>query len=164
MYDENDALDIMTSGTSIQDFTISDVGIFEGMLFEGNLKQNESKKYSICFGGADSGEDFIQQMKIALDTNYTPVQEIQNFPNNINVFPNPAEDFLYCELISNKATEIEIKIVDLLGTEIINEKRILNNPGKIIVPFETGKFVSGSYIVIGKFNSEIITKIIKILR
>jgi subtilisin family serine protease len=164
IYVDEVALSILRSGTSNQDIGITDVSVFVGMLFQGSFGPDETKKYSICFGGADSEEEFITSMKAALDSTYTPVNEINLFTNDVLVYPNPVSDRFYCEVSSSKATDIHITLIDLLGKELFNENRNLKNPGKILLPFDVSNLSSGNYLMLVKMNNEIISKQINILK
>lgn len=146
-YLENERKQVMNSGTSIQDFGVFDARTFSGMKFHGAFSSGEKRTYSICFGGAEDKEEFISKMKIALDSTFSPVEDFKIPGLNVKIFPQPASDFLRCQIESNSATKFILSLHDFLGKKVYTSDKNLSGFGIIDIPIDISNLTSGTYLL-----------------
>ena len=68
-------------------------------------------------------------------------------PNEVNVFPNPASDFINVNFSTTKASDVQINIYDIVGKLVRSEKYSVNNTGSVQFKVETGGLDTGIYMV-----------------
>jgi len=82
------------------------------------------------------------------------------FDNNILIFPNPVSDRLNIKLLGNEPEKIEIRILSLLGQELMFKK--FNSHQLKIFNFSFLNYNKGIYILIIESSGKIISyRIIK---
>jgi len=61
------------------------------------------------------------------------------------IFPNPAKDFLFVQMKNNNLSDIKVRIIDLLGNELItiNEK----NSNDKMLQIDISKLIAGTYFI-----------------
>lgn len=146
-YTDGDRFEILNSGTSIQDKGIFDAGIFIGMKFLGTMNPGDTKKYSMCFGGADTKDELVKAMKKAIDSTYSPVKEIINDYFNVNIYPQPANDFVTIDIQSAQNIQINISVVNLIGQDLINKTLSISANSQTYFPLNIAKLSAGNYFV-----------------
>lgn len=75
------------------------------------------------------------------------VEEVESLTyNNINVFPNPTNDFVNLDLkLDKKADEVNVQIMDTMGKII--SSGTFNNIQNEVIPFDICDFVNGTYFM-----------------
>lgn len=164
IYDEDVMFNSLRSGTSFQDFGVFDASCVVGMNYHGNFSPDDIKKFSICFGAADDKEDFINKIKLALDTTYTNVKDFNNNSFLVNIYPNPAVEYANIELQSSKTGLVNMQIIDELGKIITTYNTKLNSIGKINWYLDLANYPSGIYTILAKINSDIFIKKLIIIK
>ncbi|MFH1052423.1 MAG: S8/S53 family peptidase [bacterium] len=147
IYDDNERTVIINSGTDIQDVGVFDAAIFSGMKYLGIFAPGEKRKYSICFGGAENKEEFIQKMKVALDSTYTSVNDEGEEYFSVKIYPQPAQDYLYCQIETYSTIDLNIKIYDIMGREVYSTNKYIDGIGNLCFPVNLSQFVSGTYLL-----------------
>jgi serine protease len=150
---EGEALTIMNSGTDIQDVGIFDASIFAGMKFLGKFAKGETKKYSICFGGADNEDDFKIKMKRALDSNYTPVKNVKTKNLELSIFPQPSDGELNCLLNAPMKSLFKIELYDIFGRRVFETKENTDNSGQLLLRMNLKNIETGNYYLLFKNNN-----------
>ena len=84
-------------------------------------------------------------------TTYPVLSSNCEISEEIKLFPNPARDFTYVELLSNVSEQVQIEIKNLMGGTVLAEIYHVSE-GKNIFSFDVNKLQSGNYIII--INSE----------
>ncbi len=106
-------------------------------------------------GGPGSGS-FTDQMSHSFQIGSVNVEE-NNF-SNINIYPNPAKDYINVNIDVLTANNTSIEIFDVLGKNIYSKSLGNLNVGEITVNINTEKFKSGLYYIhiVNDNKSEII--------
>ncbi|MFI5220669.1 MAG: T9SS type A sorting domain-containing protein, partial [Bacteroidia bacterium] len=75
-----------------------------------------------------------RQEEILITPNVTGISSLNQSENNILIFPNPANNILIVRTETENATQLEAKIIDVTGRELISIDEHLNkrNPQKEI--------------------------------
>jgi len=137
---------------------------FEG----GNYSTQSEPSFTFPFDGFypvtlivsnDCGSDTITAEVEVLKINN--VNQINNDLNNIKIFPNPSQGLVTIELENNTPTAYKMRIINLLGQEIINESFKIT--GIDIRNIDLRQYGKGIYwIVIENGKSSVSKKIILI--
>ncbi|MAZ01386.1 MAG: hypothetical protein CMP58_04260 [Flavobacteriales bacterium] len=107
------------------------------------------------FGGPGSGS-FTDQISHSFQIGSLNVEE-NNF-SNINVYPNPAKDFININIDVLTPNKTEIAVFDVLGRNVYSKSLGNLNVGEITVNINTEKLKSGLYYihVLNNNKSEVI--------
>lgn len=94
-----------------------------------------------------ANEDCDFEIIIPEDTTSVEFFSIQE--SGINVFPNPATDFLYIQFddLQDKYMEVDVVVYNLEGKVIFREKGINTNSIDFTHKIETNNWLNGSYIL-----------------
>jgi hypothetical protein len=114
-------------------------------------------KDEMDLGGSDCAWiDFINLPKAVSEIGI----ETQTVDVNYSVFPNPAKDLINVNILSNKADDVQISLIDLTGK--ILSQSMLQLSGNIpnTAQFSISNYSNGVYFV--KINSSTIQKTIKV--
>ncbi|MFC2130636.1 S8 family serine peptidase [Bacteroidota bacterium] len=147
IYEKDNQLLALNSGTGIQDLGIFDGNMLVGMKFHGSIENDAVKKYSICFGCADNEDEFIINMKRALDSTYSPVKDKPEVGFDIKLFPQPASDFAYCVIEAAGVSNLEISVYDLIGRKLLSLTRQMNLNTSLSILLNLSGIESGRYIL-----------------
>lgn len=63
------------------------------------------------------------------------------------VYPNPVKDFVTVELQSEKSGDIQVSLINILGTEVKKWDNFFLNPGGQNLKIDLSQFKSGVYIL-----------------
>lgn len=86
--------------------------------------------------------------------------ETQTVDVNYSVFPNPAKDLINVNVLSNKADDVQISLIDLTGKILSQSMLQLNGNIPNTAQFSISNYSNGVYFV--KINSSTIQKTIKV--
>jgi subtilisin family serine protease len=136
--DASSTLQYLTSGSSLQHNTPSDIGFVIGMQFKEAIKKSQSKAFSIIVAYATSKEDLAATLIKAYST--SDVKDSHSNSSSLKMFPNPVRDNL--NLVSSDKTFNNIKIYSADGKEIL----VLDLPEPTNeYELDVSKFNSGVY-------------------
>lgn len=90
------------------------------------------------------------------------VPEQANMVQDMNVFPNPASDYINVNFSTTKASDVQINIYDVVGKLVRSEKYSVNNTGSVQFKVETSGLDTGIYMVQLVVGNTIQTKKISI--
>lgn len=80
------------------------------------------------------------------DGTYTDIKSIDNSINEINLYPNPASDFVNIEFYSSISQDLQIDITNTLGQNIFSEKES-NFLGRYERKIPTSTIKNGVYVI-----------------
>ncbi len=75
-------------------------------------------------------------------------QAIMEKTSNIQIFPNPATNYLHIQFLSNQYANCSIKLLDMCGRQMVDQKIASNKQVKVALPEE----MSGIYLMILEDN------------
>jgi len=82
--------------------------------------------------------------------------------NQINIYPNPASDFVNAELGSNAKGDYSLQLIDATG-RTVNTKIVTNAQSNQLITIQSGGLASGVYIlkiVSRHYNETTLSKVI----
>lgn len=82
------------------------------------------------------------------DNQISALEEAENIPFEINVFPNPFQKMMHIDFTLEKRAFITIKIMDMQGREIKELYHDLTKKGRTMLSFNTLALPSGNYLLI----------------
>jgi hypothetical protein len=152
----------LTSGTSWQVGTNTDVSLIIGMGFEGILAPEQTKKCAFCFAVGKDEEDLANELQLCLK-NQVPVRDFSN-NNFISVIPNPAQNYIQIQSNCSESNSASIKIYDIFGNIVYENNGLLTNNGYFNQRVELDDLAIGYYMVYVEFNNSefIYSKFIKV--
>ena len=92
-----------------------------------------------------SGFDLL--MSSVLISNALSVGDLSANNFNLNIFPNPARDFLNVSFELPAEAEVNYEIVSLLGEKIIDQSKGIMSKGKQLIRIDTGPLSNGVYVL-----------------
>lgn len=84
---------------------------------------------------------------VAVNSSIVSVNELNDYVNNLNVFPSPATDNIQISFGLPSATELEINILDITGRTVKNEKKGFVNQGSYNYILNINDLEAGLYTV-----------------
>ena len=137
---------------------------YYGFGFDSNTDNNSRMYYNTNFGWTQStipGTWMIRPV-FGDSTLITSSQEISMGQDDINVFPNPAYDFITITSQNfNPGEKISVKLYNLQGKEFLNQEVILQGDDKLNMPIE--KLSNGIYMLRIESDSGVaVKKIVKL--
>ncbi len=165
-FQKSDQIRSLNSGTSIQHTNITDVNYVMGMKFFGEFLPNEERTFVFCFGGADSKEALAKELKeCLLNTGIEDNLDYTNKEIDFEVYPNPACDFIRISIKSKDNYFADLKILNMLGNEMIIKNNIELCLGVTSFSINTLNLPTGNYLIqITTNDSKKISKIISIIK
>lgn len=82
--------------------------------------------------------------------------------SGVNVYPNPASDFITVELFGENARAFKIEVIDITGTLVIIEKREFSGQYWCLDKLDLSKLHRGFYLVRILSNDGIFNRVFKI--
>ncbi|TAL70173.1 MAG: T9SS type A sorting domain-containing protein [Bacteroidetes bacterium] len=96
---------------------------------------------------------------ISLNKTITHVEDkLPNLFSDVSIYPNPFDNELIIKFYADNENLDEIKVFNVLGSEIELTKQIINNLNTINIKFNSEPLKPGLYYIRIKLNSKIITK------
>lgn len=77
------------------------------------------------------------------------------------VYPNPVKDFITVEMNANNPGNIEISLINILGTEVKKWTELSLNQGDQKVKLDLSEFKSGVYILKVSKQDQVKTQVLK---
>ena len=78
--------------------------------------------------------------------------------NNVNVYPNPANDYSYIDITINQTQNVDIYVSNMLGQQVYNHSYGKLSAGKHTFSVEAGKFLPGVYFYTIKTNNSSVSR------
>jgi hypothetical protein len=94
-------------------------------------------------GTNPTNNDYLWVDALAFTGNVTAIPSLNNGSKTV-VFPNPSNNNLNIDLSDISLKQVQIKVLDLLGNEMLRIENIENNP---IVSIDISSLSQGTYIV-----------------
>ena len=117
-------------------------------------------KATVRFGTASG--DVGAGWKFSYNISTTDVVDVNNFVNNVKVYPNPFNTDANIEFNTNTTSSVNISIVNVLGAKVGEINRVYSNGTQTVKVSEiVSNIDNGIYFV--KFNSDELEKTIKIV-
>ena len=133
-FEPEERIATLNSGTSIQTNISTDISSVVGVRFNGEFLPNDTRECVVCFARGSNLQEFTEEMKKCLST----IVSVENNDTNIDIYPNPASDFVIIE--AGKENE-DITIFSILGNELIREKSKIGKNVIDISQLQLGTYV-----------------------
>lgn len=101
---------------------------------------------------------FEYELYVADSLNSTSTKENQPFASTINVYPNPFQNNLVLEVFSNHISQLNLRVIDLVGKSLLFSNHTLKAGSNILPTHEIEKLNKGIYILMLESESELYYK------
>ncbi|MBI5540021.1 MAG: DNRLRE domain-containing protein [Bacteroidia bacterium] len=154
---------VPASSTIHQNYTINVTSLVQDIVnnptnsFGLSLKlQNEQYYRSVIFASSDVNDTTLHPKIEICYVNQTDISEKNYFPDNINIYPNPATNLINIEPINSINGYLKIDLLNIHG------KLLYSSTIKNKTSIDVSKYVNGIYFI--KMTSENSTNCMKIIK
>lgn len=113
--------------------------------------------FAIHSGYSQSSMKSGQKQNVNSSVSVTPVQEF-----SINkVFPNPVKDLVTLNIRSERPGDIQISLINILGSEVKKWNPISVNPGEQKLELDLSAIKTGVYILKCAKSGQVQTQVVK---
>ncbi len=150
--DDDFSINMLNSGTSIQNSEPDDIGIVTGMKFNGTMIPSQIKECKVCFAAGETKEEMINYLKECLGGEVS----VRNEPENeLSVYPQPAADFITVQSKLLNDSWSKIRIFDVFGNDIFSTNNFYPESGKLNINLDISEIPSGRYFLSVSDGTEI---------
>lgn len=168
----NPSPEILDVETAFEDLNVSSYSggspPYQFKLTSANNFNDRPYQVSPYFGGLRSNEPTIAYIKDinGCESHYNSIpiartsNDIENYDDQINIYPNPAQDFVTVNYNSkSENANVTFEVFDLLGSQIYQKK--ITNTGSYDI--DTRKLTTGMYFVVIKNLQGVILRNTKLI-
>jgi len=156
-FSQHQQITSLNSGISKQIEDYTDVGYVIGMNFRGLLLPGESRVCYICIAMTDDKNYLAKILRECADSTLVSVAEIKDV--QIQVFPNPANDFVNVAFPNFNNQLIRIILTNITGMKLASFE---TNSNKLYIPLQT--LNSGIYYISINYSDRTIFNKISVVR
>ena len=121
--------------------------------------QKTGVRFKFVWNSGGGNNLYIDNILIQDAANPVGIKEEAKRRFRFGVYPNPSSDRSFAELQLDEAARVEIKLIDLVGKQVLNIRESGELPaGEHSFAFNTGDMKAGVYLVRTTVNDEVMTK------
>lgn len=115
-FSKDNQIKSLNSGVSWQlEQMPDDISYVVGMRFPGEMKPQETRQFTMCFGASDTKQELAVNLMGCLDSTTVSVQTAENNSTAFELYPNPAGEKLIIKTGSIPEGEYTVEIIDIYG-------------------------------------------------
>jgi hypothetical protein len=123
--------------------------IFQSKITAFEVEAEKDYYIRVTGEGNQPGDPNAANGVVHMDFSFTTPVGVEQFPHQLSkLYPNPAANIVYTDLVIERPGEVMLEVVDLLGRPALTSNMGVLQPGTYEqVPLEIASLISGTYMV-----------------